>query len=905
MPYIKRLLPYCIALLCLIALPTAFAEISLRQESHYIEQDGVVYFVSADRADAIWIAPYAEAVILRGQIEGKPVHFEIDWHKTTSRAKTLCFEDGLQGVDSIWLEKWEYLEQVDVFMETEFVQGQDFYITQITLLSCPVLSAFQIHGKQNRDGISQKELLVDIENCPVLSQIGIADGYVDVYVRGNLTEPAVCRLPATAENISIPTQCIPVVAPENPHYQTLDDVLFHMPTHALVHYPMSKTNSQYTVPEGIQSIRIKNPNIEHINLPASVSSIQIDCERLIDIQLSPRNKAFCLMEGVLYSADMESLVYYPQANKNTAYETVNVSLTSITIRNPYLRTLTIPMLSSSSGVTLDCSMLEILSLPANYDTSVYALSYEFNALKNLHSIQIAPDNPSFRSFDGAIYTADGKELVYVPVGKTGTLTIDDGAEAIFCDMDDFYSTVDRASLYMSALKNCNRIERIIIPKSMTQVHGKIFEGNASLRTIEVSADHPTYQSEDGYLLTKDGKTLAVCPIGDRKHISLPVGIERIGPDAFPTNNTLESLTIPHGVRVLEENALSGNLGLLHASLPQTLYWVMDGAFEDCISLKRIHFPEGVRILEDAFSVSTPMFYAMGEYDIIISEIEINLPTSLAVMNDTSICADAYDRARLPEQVLLIVPPGHSFAQDYADRMKIPYRYADDPTLYNHPLHETYAMVQAPIANSAIDTPMLYSAPESHAAFQALHPGDMVRIRETLENGWHVVDLQSADVLYVPDAMLGALAQPRKLSRFGVLRKAASSSDTLAQRTSSSIDLPVSTIVHVTMQIGPWYQVQTLDGRYRHTIYVEASSVQLLKTDDKQNEATIHAMDMAELVTLHALPQDDAELLQTLFCGTVIEVLYDDGTWSFVQTDERKLGFVRSNALQSPSQLKVY
>lgn len=77
-------------------------------------------------------------------------------------------------------------------------------------------------------------------------------------------------------------------------------------------------------------------------------------------------------------------------------------------------------------------------------------------------------------------------------------------------------------------------------------------------------------------------------------------VTTVGESAFSGCESLETLAIPEGVRLLEYNAFASCPNLLSVSLPTTLEEIGRGAFVLCTGMREVNIPEGVKICEGAF-----------------------------------------------------------------------------------------------------------------------------------------------------------------------------------------------------------------------------------------------------------------------------------------------------------------
>ena len=173
---------------------------------------------------------------------------------------------------------------------------------------------------------------------------------------------------------------------------------------------------ELVIPEGVKTLGNMTfggcNNIYRVNLPSTYAgpfNAQIfDMENLLEINIHEDNKLFCSVEGVVLSEDMKKLIIVP-SGKTGSY-TVPETVETIEAYAFYK------------------SLLSKIILPAGY-TEKFKNSVFHNA-ENLKSLKINENNEKYCSVNGTVLTKDGKTLLYVPKGKTGTYTVPETVETI-------------------------------------------------------------------------------------------------------------------------------------------------------------------------------------------------------------------------------------------------------------------------------------------------------------------------------------------------------------------------------------------------------------------------------------------------------------------------------------------
>ena len=107
-----------------------------------------------------------------------------------------------------------------------------------------------------------------------------------------------------------------------------------------------------------------------------------------------------------------------------------------------------------------------------------------------------------------------------------------------------------------AFNKCTSLTEIGIPSTVTTIDPTGFQQAENLEKFTVNKNNTVYSSVDGFLLSKDKKTLVSFPPAKAStyYTLLPPTIETIGAQAFYAINKLENITIPEKVNRIEKFA---------------------------------------------------------------------------------------------------------------------------------------------------------------------------------------------------------------------------------------------------------------------------------------------------------------------------------------------------------------
>lgn len=282
-----------------------------------------------------------------------------------------------------------------------------------------------------------------------LETISIPQGVVSigVYAFVECTKLTSLNIPASVQSVGlsmgghngnyIPALTSVNVDESNAEYSSQDGVLFNKNKSTLIFYPMNKSGSSYTIPNGVTHIgecafaygrKLTNISIPpsvtsigsqafafsslmNISIPINVTSIEYGafegCWSLETATLPPnittiRENTFAVCPD-LKSINIPSTV---TAIEYGAFQTC-VSLSAIQLPNG--------LQSIGQYAFLGCDSLQEIIIPSSV---VEIGDSAFGSCSSLNRINVSPSNLNFISVDGVLYDHPQSRLIAYPAGKT-------------------------------------------------------------------------------------------------------------------------------------------------------------------------------------------------------------------------------------------------------------------------------------------------------------------------------------------------------------------------------------------------------------------------------------------------------------------------------------------------------
>ena len=190
-----------------------------------------------------------------------------------------------------------------------------------------------------------------------------------------------------------------------------------------------------------------------------------------------------------------------------------------------------------------------------------------------------------------------------------------------------------------AFSHCSALS-VLIPDSVTGIGNSAFSYCKALTSIVVDNDNTVYQSINGNLYSKGGKTLIVYAIGkNATSFTIPDSVTSIGDDAFRDCDTLTSITIPDSVTSIGNNAFANCDALESVTMGNGVTDIGKYAFWNCVTLTSVTIGDSVTSIGE------------GVFESCSRLTSVTIPDSVTSIGDYAfLCCDGLTSITIPDSV---------------------------------------------------------------------------------------------------------------------------------------------------------------------------------------------------------------------------------------------------------------
>lgn len=414
------------------------------------------------------------------------------------------------------------------------------------------------------------------------------------------------------------------VAEGNQFFSTDEQsILYNKNKTTLYFCPISVMGETYTVASSVTEILPSVVScteeakdkclLKKVILPVGLTKISpvafVECKSLKEYSIDESNASFSTPNGLLCNKDGNMLIAFPEAggtnadisSDNGKTVTLPGTITELGEQsffiNKTVNTIHLTQVETvGKQVFFRCPYLTTVDVPV---TTTSISSDAFAEAGKLQRINVATGNPNYKSVEGVLFSADGKELLTYPVSnydytQKSIYEIPDGVEKI------------SSSAFTGSNKS---LEEVVVPNSVTTMGDNAF-ASSNIKKVTLGTGL-TAIPEKAFWLSKI------------EEIEIPANIETIGASAFYNCPNLAKVTIADGSKLvtignsafannlkMSEFTFAGSCGLTtidqfafgndiitEFNLPATVTTLGVKAFAGCNNLASFNFADDAKITE--------------------------------------------------------------------------------------------------------------------------------------------------------------------------------------------------------------------------------------------------------------------------------------------------------------------
>lgn len=316
-------------------------------------------------------------------------------------------------------------------------------------------------------------------------------------------------------------------------------------------------------------------SLTSLNFSDTLKSLRTDaiagCDNLANITIDPANPNFSVVDSVIYTKDMKTLVAYPASLENKSYKIPNTvkTISSYAFQNTKnLEEVEIP----DSVTTLETgafynSGIKSVTLPKN----IKEIPYNCFANSNLESFTV-PKNV-YNIGTGAFYDCKNITKFAVEEGNYSFVTIDDVLFDADKDILYAYPANKSATSYT-------------VPSTVGIIIDYAFSGAVNLKSVNIPSK--TYDVQEGVFDESSLYNDASNWNGDQLYIS----------NWLITSKNVSTITVKSGTVGIARKACYNLNKLSKVVFPTSLKTICDSAFLNCPKLLTVTVPKQVTTIDD-------------------------------------------------------------------------------------------------------------------------------------------------------------------------------------------------------------------------------------------------------------------------------------------------------------------
>ncbi len=384
-------------------------------------------------------------------------------------------------------------------------------------------------------------------------------------------------------------------------------------TNEVTVYGYNGEDENVVIPETIDGRKVTgidmwsaNSNLKTLSIPAGVDNLllSITAENFEAIYVDEANQTYKSINGLVYTKDGKMLIKCPSNKGNDiVIEEGTEAIHYQAILDCYAETVTLP--STLKSIYKSCYIKEDDTYGYMHCELKDELESALPYTETFKDVYVNESNDYIVSIDGMVYTKDRKTLVACPNGKSGEVTVYDGAEIIgvsafgncekinkvnlgdkireikeFAFSGSFISDInipDSCTIIGdSAFKYCENLTKLNIPAGVTELARSMFM-YSGVREL-ILTDDSKFIFENGIVYNKDKTEIKLALESIQGKIVIPDRVEKISQSAFSQIKGIDEVVFPDSLTYIGENAFRLCTGINSINIPENVTYIGKEAF---------------------------------------------------------------------------------------------------------------------------------------------------------------------------------------------------------------------------------------------------------------------------------------------------------------------------------------
>ncbi len=306
-----------------------------------------------------------------------------------------------------------------------------------------------------------------------------------------------------------------------------------------------------------------------------------NCNGLLNINVDPNNPYYSSVDGVLFNKSQTELLAYPNGKTQTTYTIPDV----VEVIGEYAfasnMTLVNVIFPSTLRHIYDFAFLNCTKITQLFIERVESIGEgAFSGCSSIIMIEIQSNLESI-----------GSEA-FMGNSSLSSILLPDS-------VNSFGNS--------GAFRNCVSLTTFTIPRNLYTIPANTFEGCILLTEFVTLEGSANFADIDGVLVSQDLQSLIMYPFGRTiDTYTVPEGIREIYPGAFRNNQSLTNVILPEGLLYIHDYAFAYCTSLESLILPSTMLQIYSYAFYYADQLKAVWIPNSVDYIGNNVFEGTPV-----------------------------------------------------------------------------------------------------------------------------------------------------------------------------------------------------------------------------------------------------------------------------------------------------------